>query len=356
MTTRMQWRAGLRAVACICALVAAPLPALAQALPDVQSLGPRVGERVPDFSLKDQQGQARPLASLAGPNGLMLVFFRSADWCPYCKTQLAELQQRSADLRKEGLGLAAISYDPVSVLADFARRRGISFPLLSDPGSATIRRYGILNTTIPESNTQSYGIPFPGTFMLDARGVVTARFFEPAYQERATVGSILATLGKRQGVRAVRAASAQLEVTGYVTDDLVAPGSRFSVVLDVKPGRGMHVYAPGVTGYRPVAFTLAPQAGLLIQPPQYPPAEDYHFKPLDEHVRVFQHPFRIQQPLAIDASPAAQAALKDQSSLTLRGTLQYQACDDRVCYSPQTVALEWTVAVRALDRERATKP
>jgi len=353
MNKRVQWRAGLIGLACLSVLVTVPELTRAQALPDVQALGPRVGERVPDFSLTDQQGRTRTLASLSGPKGLMLVFYRSADWCPYCKTQLAELQQRSAELRQEGLGVAAISYDPVPVLADFSRRRNITFPLLSDPGSVTIRRYGILNTTVPESNTQSFGVPFPGTFMLDATGVVTARFFEPAYRERVTVGSIFATLGKRQNVRAVRAASAQLEVTGYVTDDTVAPGSRFAVVLDVKPGRGMHVYAPGVTGYRPIAFTVAPQAGLLVQPAQFPQAEDYHFKPLDEHVRVFQRPFRIQQSLVIDASPASQAALKKQSGLTLQGSLQYQACDDTVCYSPQTVALEWTVALAALDVERA---
>ena len=50
------------------------------ALPDVQTLGPQVGTRVPDFTLLDQKGQSRTLASLIGPKGLMLVFFRSADW------------------------------------------------------------------------------------------------------------------------------------------------------------------------------------------------------------------------------------------------------------------------------------
>lgn len=46
----------------------------------VASLGPQVGERVPDFSLPDQSGQVHSLDSIMGPNGVMLVFFRSADW------------------------------------------------------------------------------------------------------------------------------------------------------------------------------------------------------------------------------------------------------------------------------------
>ena len=47
---------------------------------DVTKLGPQVGEKVPDFSLSDQRGQIRTLASLMGPKGLVLVFNRSADW------------------------------------------------------------------------------------------------------------------------------------------------------------------------------------------------------------------------------------------------------------------------------------
>lgn len=47
---------------------------------DVQALGPQVGARVPDFSLPDQSGRIRTLASLMGPKGAMLVFSRSADW------------------------------------------------------------------------------------------------------------------------------------------------------------------------------------------------------------------------------------------------------------------------------------
>jgi hypothetical protein len=42
--------------------------------------GPEPGSPVPGFSLPDQDGQARTLPSLMGPKGLLLVFFRSADW------------------------------------------------------------------------------------------------------------------------------------------------------------------------------------------------------------------------------------------------------------------------------------
>ena len=266
-----------------------------------------------------------------------------------------ELQGRVEQLERQGLGLAAISYDPVAVLADFSARRAITFPLLSDPGSQTIKRYGIFNITIPESNQQAYGIPFPGTFMLNRHGVVTARFFEAAYQERDTVGSILARLGTGMDVSATKVSSPHVDISSYTTDSTVAPGTHFSVVLDIRPARGVHVYAPGVTGYKPIALAITPQRWVIIKTARYPRSEDYYFEPLNEHVQVYQRAFRIMQDIALDASPDAQAALKEVSSLTITGSLSYQACDDKVCFTPQAVPLTWTVQVRQLDRERAKR-
>ena len=263
-----------------------------------------------------------------------------------------ELQGRVDELKRQGLGVAAVSYDSVAVLSDFSNRRGISFPLLSDPGSITIRKYGILNTTVPETSKQTYGIPFPGTFMLSDRGVVTSRFFEQAYQERSTVGSVMARLGNNISVQAATVSSPQLEITSYATDRTVASGTQFAVVLDVRPSRGVHVYAPGVTGYKPIALSVQPQPGLLVRAAHYPQSEDYYFKPLNEHVRAYQRSFRIVQDIVIDPSPQAEAALKTLTSLTINGVLNYQACDDKVCFTPQSVPLTWTVNVRPLDRER----
>jgi hypothetical protein len=47
---------------------------------DVARLGPQVGERIPEFSLPDQNGRTWTRESIMGPKGAMLVFYRSADW------------------------------------------------------------------------------------------------------------------------------------------------------------------------------------------------------------------------------------------------------------------------------------
>jgi len=238
------------------------------------------------------------------------------------------------------------------VLADFTRRRGITFPLLSDPGSKTIQAYGILNSTVPPTNRAQYGIPFPGTFIVDRQRRVTFRVFEPTYQERDTISSVMARVGTRIDRPATQVAAPHLRLTTFATDSVVAPGTHFSLVVDVTPERRVHVYAPGVTGYRPIALTIEPQPAVIAREARFPKASDYFFKPLNEHVPVFDRPFRILQDVALDASRESEAMLKDRDALTIRATLDYQACDDKTCFNPQSIPLSWTVRLRTLDRER----
>lgn len=47
---------------------------------DLSTRGPQVGESIPEFSLPDQNGKVWTQDSILGPNGMMLVFVRSADW------------------------------------------------------------------------------------------------------------------------------------------------------------------------------------------------------------------------------------------------------------------------------------
>ena len=260
-----------------------------------------------------------------------------------------ELQGQYEDLKRRGIGLAAISYDPPETLKKFSDARGITFPLISDTGSAIIKRYGLFNTTM-EPGTRTYGVPFPGTFMLDAKGIIRSRFFEEAYQERNTASSILVREGAPGSGPIVTADTRHLTITAALSDNEVAPGSRVTIAYDITPHRGMHVYAPGKHDYQVIRVTLDPQAWLKSQPIAYPASEIYHFKPLDERVEVFMKPFRLVQDITILATPQVQKMLANEKSLTITGRVEYQACDDTVCYSPASVPLKWTVPLRQLLR------
>jgi peroxiredoxin len=287
-----------------------------------------------------------------------------------------ELQSRAKELREQGLGLAAISYDPPEVLDAFSRQHGITFPLLSDSGSATIKRYGILNpvpeialgpnasdpgvnaevqkyVSVVNPNARMIGIAFPGTFMLDKDGRVTSRFFEDFYIERNTVSSLMLKLGVGTApVNATKISTAHLEATTYPSDAAIAPGNRITLTLDIVPRSGMHVYAPGASGYRVIALDIEPQPFVRALPTTYPASEIYFFAPLKERVPVFQKPFKLLRDVVIEGTPQAQAALKGKETITIAGRLEYQACDDKVCFNPSSLPLTWTMSLRPLVRER----
>ena len=262
-----------------------------------------------------------------------------------------ELQGRYLDIGKRGLGLIAVSYDPPETLKKFADSRGITFPMVSDPGSTIIKRYGLLNETMDPA-TRFYGVPHPGTFMLNPKGIVTARYFEDAYQERNTVASILARQGEGLGAgAAVTAETMHLSVSASVTDTEVAPGKRISLLFDVTPKAHMHVYAPGTHDYQVIRVALDPQLWLKTQPTAYPTPEILDFKPLDERVEVYSKPFRLVQDVTILATPDAQKLLGGVDAITISGKVSYQACDDKLCYSPASVPVSFTLRVTPLDRK-----
>jgi hypothetical protein len=64
---------------CLAVLCAVTMAAQAPRI-DTSRVGPGVGQKIPDFSGTDQLGRKHTLASSLGPEGAMLVFFRSADW------------------------------------------------------------------------------------------------------------------------------------------------------------------------------------------------------------------------------------------------------------------------------------
>ena len=292
-----------------------------------------------------------------------------------------ELQSRLEELRAQGLGVVAVSYDSEEVLADFSQRRGITFPLLSDDDSSVITAFGILNTVAAEgvgpnrddpavvadvakyvslfgANPMIVGTPYPGTFMLDATGRVTSRFFEEFYRERNTTANVMLKLGASLSpIAAIEGTTAHLTLTAYPSDPSVTVGTRFSIANELMPNPNIHDYAPGAEqmGYRVIGLTMAPVPHVRFEPVEFPASESYHFEPLDERVRGYQQPFMLLQEGGISGAAEGEEALAGLDALTLTGTLDYQACNDELCFDPVSVPLSFTLDLDVLDRQRANR-
>jgi AhpC/TSA family/Disulphide bond corrector protein DsbC len=266
-----------------------------------------------------------------------------------------ELEQSYASIRAQGLGLAAVSYDSVEVLKSFATRKQITFPMLSDPGSEIIRRYGIFNDTVEKGNI-AYGVPFPGTYVLDARGVIVAKYFEDDYKERETVSSILV---QQFGISAAGAhvtkQSKQLQVSSSASVDTVATGQHVALVLDIDLKPKMHVYAPGVEHYIPIDWQITESDAAKAEAVKWPQSKTLHLDAIDETVPVYTGSFRIVRDIVFAPDAKLKSLVNEKGEITIHGTLRYQACDDKMCFIPASVPLDWTFHYQPLDRQRFQK-
>lgn len=263
-----------------------------------------------------------------------------------------ELARNADRIRAAGLGLAAISYDSPALLRNFAERQKIGFPLLSDSGSKTIREFGLLNEEVPQDSF-AYGVPYPGIYLLDSTGKVTAKYFETDYKERDSTGLILL---RQFGIEPETAHDSQrakhLTVTTSSTAAAVRPGLKLELTVDIAMDPRVHVYAPGVEGYIPVSWTLAESPASKPSDVVFPASKILRLEAINESVPVFDGKFRLRRELVIADEKSVRPLLDSSGNLKIEGTLKYQACDDRQCFLPTSVGVKWTLPFEGLDRTR----
>ena len=244
--------------------------------------------------------------------------------------------------------------------------------MFSDVGSIVIRRFDLLNpvpewgleeglddpelkekfntfVSVTRPNAIFVGIAFPGTFVLDTNAVVKERHFQDFYIERNTVSSVLLRRGENiEPVSATQISTTQFDLISYSSNAEIAVGNRFSLVMDIRPSEGMHVYAPGADQYTVIALNLNPNPYIHLLPMSYPQSEDYYFEPFDETTPVYMKPVRLLQEIILDGTPETQRALRGQDTITLTGVLDYQACDEELCYPPASIPVSWTMKLKDL--------
>jgi peroxiredoxin len=280
------------------------------------------------------------------------LFYRSADWCPYCKGQLIQLQAAKERFEKQGIKLAGISYDSVEILKFFSDRRKIDFPLLSDPDSKIIRMYQVLNS---EAIGPNAGMARPGYFYIDPEGVIREKFFEAKYRERLTGNTVLSKLFPELGEEVTDTVDApHLQLSMGQSDRVAVPGNLVMLTADVHLPPDVHVYAPGTKGYKAIKLVVDPLPDFEVRQADYPPSKILYLPAIQERVPVFEGSFQIRQEMKTNSMAEFSGALGgDGKKVTVKGHLEYQACDSKICFLPATVPVEWQFQIVPLDRQRA---
>jgi len=263
-----------------------------------------------------------------------------------------QLQGAKQRFETQGIKLAAISYDSPAILKDFADRHKIEYPLLSDPQSKIIASYGVLN---PEAAGMMKGMAFPGYYYIDPNGIIREQYFEAKYTDRFTANNVLAKLFPelaQEVSQKVEAPHLGLELRQ--SDRAVAPGSRFNLTVQVELPQDVHVYAPGIKGYKSIQLDLHASPEIQFMSPTYPAPKVLYLEAIKEEVPVFEGEFRITSEARITANPDfIKSVGPSGKTVAVSGQLNYQACDKTICYPPTSVPVSWQLEVLPLDRQRS---
>lgn len=150
-----------------------------------------VGASIPLLEAPDQNGEVQTLASLSGEKGIVLVFNRSFDWCPFCKAQLDGLQKATGDFANAGFNIVTLTYDPVETLKLVEEDLDIGFSMLHDEAIKHVNAYNILNTQY-EPGHFAYGVPQPGVMLVSPEGEILAKFAEENFRVRPDWSDVVA--------------------------------------------------------------------------------------------------------------------------------------------------------------------
>ena len=160
---------------------------------DSAQIGPGIGDTAPEFIAMSDAGEAMSFDDVSGENGVALVFYRSADWCPFCQKQLVSLNEIDETTANAGWPLVGVSYDDPATLLEFASKRDLTFELVSDTDSAMIKAYGLLNEDYAPGS-RAYGIPHPAIVFVSKDGIVRHVLREEGYRSRPEQELILETV------------------------------------------------------------------------------------------------------------------------------------------------------------------
>jgi peroxiredoxin len=168
------------------------------------------GQQAPDFALSNTQGKLVSLAALLGKGPVVINFYRGS-WCPYCNLELKAYQDVLPAIRDLGATLISISPNLLEKSAEFVAENPFSFDILSDEGNSVAREYGLVFTlaeelrpiyeqfgiNIPElDGDDSYELPIPATYVVDADGLIIHAFVDADYTKRMEPNEVVDILKK----------------------------------------------------------------------------------------------------------------------------------------------------------------
>jgi peroxiredoxin len=153
----------------------------------------RIGQRVPDFSLPDTNGQEKKLSTFTQKGKTVLLFFPFA-FSGVCDKEMCVFRDGTAKLNSLNAQTVGISVDSIFTLKVFAQTYNLQFPLLSDFNKKVSKAYGVLHETWVAHGYK--GVSKRAAFVLDAKGILRYKWVTDAPSNEPSYDEIMAALGK----------------------------------------------------------------------------------------------------------------------------------------------------------------
>jgi peroxiredoxin len=311
----------------------------------LRDVGLPLGTEIPAFRALDQDGRLRDFASVSGPNGAVIYFYRSAAWCIYCRSQLIETEAAREGLRRNGLGVVGVSYDAPDVLKRFSDEHDISYPLLSDRDSSIIKAFEVLDVNAPPGSP-AHGVSYHGTYVVDSRGVIVAKLFDAEATLTHSTGLVVSKLfGSPVNTHAKTVTHERLSLTYYASSNYVAAGAAVDLIVEVRLNDGMHVYPPQNGPYVPIDLQIEASSAFDAQPQISPPTELSLTVEGHDPAQIYVGQFDVSRRISVLDASSSSEAIDPQGNFVIKGVFRFQACDSRICYLPTSIPLKWNLRV-----------
>lgn len=171
----------------------------------------KVGDKAPDFTLKNAGGKEVKLSALLADGPVVLTWYRGG-WCPYCNIALAAMQKKLPEIREAGAQLVALTPELPDKSLSTKEKSGLEFEVLTDLNHGVAKDYGIAFELTPEVrelykqhfnltdfNGKDAGdgtLPLAATYIIGRDGVIKWAFLDADYRKRAEPDDIVAFLKK----------------------------------------------------------------------------------------------------------------------------------------------------------------
>lgn len=160
------------------------------------------GQEVPDVQVNTIDGNTVSLRKALNGEKTILFFYRGG-WCPFCNTQMGQLQAVKPQLKQLGYRLVGISTDSPQMLQESLKEQKVDYELLSDFNSEVSQAFGLaffasekttkryvakLDLKNPlKTNSQGQQrlvLPAPAVYMINEKGLVTFSYVNPNFRVR----------------------------------------------------------------------------------------------------------------------------------------------------------------------------